>query len=79
MYLCILLTTLVIQQGFKTKTQLQMLAEGRIEYNPVKAKKNKKSKQKKEKKEIKTVGKIETQQILLLTSTEIQTTLAEFN
>ena len=78
MYLCILLTALVIQQGFKTKTQLQMLAEGRIEYDPVKAKKIKKSEHKKEKKEIKTVGKKETQQVLLITSTEIQTTLAEF-
>lgn len=31
-YLCLLLTTIVVQTGFKTKTQLQQLAEGKIEF-----------------------------------------------
>ena len=29
-YLCLLLTTLIVQQGYKTKTQLQRLAEGNV-------------------------------------------------
>ena len=45
-YLCLLLTTLVIQQGFKTKTQLQKLAEGIIELKPTKNNKEKKEKSK---------------------------------
>ena len=35
-YLCILLTAIVVQQGFNTKTKLQQLAEGRIDKKPVK-------------------------------------------
>ena len=42
-YLCLLLTTIVVQTGFKTKTQLQQLAEGKIEFQPPK-KKNTKNK-----------------------------------
>ena len=34
-YLCILLTTLCIQQGYNTKTKMQQLAEGNIELRPV--------------------------------------------
>ena len=34
-YLCILLTTLCIQQGYDTKTKMQQLAEGNIELRPV--------------------------------------------
>ena len=33
-YLCILLTTLIIQQGYNTKTKMQQLAEGNIELRP---------------------------------------------
>ena len=33
--LCLLLTTLVVQQGFNTKTKLQQLAEGRIDTNTI--------------------------------------------
>ncbi|AWX32821.1 hypothetical protein AW729_06795 [Methanosphaera sp. BMS] len=33
-YLCILLTTLCIQQGFMTKTKMQQLSEGNIEGRP---------------------------------------------
>ena len=38
----LLLTTIVVQTGFKTKTQLQQLAEGKMEFKPPKNKKNKK-------------------------------------
>ena len=50
-YLCLLLTTIVVQTGFKTKTQLQQLAEGRIEFQQPKNKKNKNKKETKETKE----------------------------
>ena len=41
-YLCLLLTALIVQQGYKTKTQLQMLAEGNIvQDTPVSKKSNK--------------------------------------
>ena len=40
-YSCLLLTTIVIQNGFKTKTQLQQLAEGKIEFKPPKNKNTK--------------------------------------
>ena len=42
-YLCLLLTTIVVQTWFKTKTQLQQLAEGKIEFQLPK-KKNTKNK-----------------------------------
>ena len=32
-YLCLLLTSLIVQQGYKTKTQMQRLAEGNILQN----------------------------------------------
>ena len=42
-YLCLLLTTIVVQTGFKTKTQLQRLAEGNVvQDTPVSKKTNKK-------------------------------------
>ena len=43
-YLCLLLTALIVQQGYKTKTRLQRLSEGDVLQNtPVKEKnKNKK-------------------------------------
>ena len=44
-------TTIVVQTGFKTKTQLQQLAEGKIEFQQPKNKKNKKKKDTKETKE----------------------------
>ena len=45
-YFCLLLTTIVVQQGYKTKTKLQRLAEGNVvQDTPVK----KKSKKKKDK------------------------------
>ena len=47
-YLALLLTAIVVQTGFKTKTQLQQLAEGRIEFQPPK---NKNTKNKKDNKQ----------------------------
>ena len=32
-YLCLLLTTLIVQQGYKAKTQLQRLSEGNVVQN----------------------------------------------
>ena len=52
-YLCILLSTLVIQQGFGTKTKLQQLAEGRIDLKPINQRKSTKSEQMKIKKWVK--------------------------
>ena len=44
-YLCILLTTLCIQQGFMTKTKMQQLSEGNIEGRPaIKHRRKKKTK-----------------------------------
>ena len=43
-YLCLLLTAIVVQCGFKTKTQLQQLAEGKIDFTPPKNKKKKPNK-----------------------------------
>ena len=44
-YLCLLLTSLVVQQGYKTKTALQRLAEGDVTQDtPVKKNSNKKKK-----------------------------------
>ena len=74
-YLCVLLTTLVIQQGYKTKTHLQKLAEGIIEPNTTKNKKTKKTKKNKQKKKNKKVGNKTRQQTLLITSKEQQTNL----
>ena len=50
-YLCLLLTAIVVQTGFKTKTQLQQLAEGKIEFQPPKKKNTKNKKNLKETKE----------------------------
>ena len=55
-YLCLLLSALVVQQGFKTKTQLQKLSEGTIDYNTTEPEKTRKSKKLKEKTENKKVG-----------------------
>ena len=39
-YLCLLLTALIVQQGYKTKTQLQKFAEGNVVQNtPISKKK----------------------------------------
>ena len=50
-YLCLLLTAIVVQTGFKTKTQLQQLAEGKIEFQPPKKKNTKNNKNTKENKQ----------------------------
>jgi len=43
--LTLLLTTIVIQTGFKTKTQLQRLSEGYIDFEPPKTNKKKNTKE----------------------------------
>lgn len=77
-YLCFLLTTLVIEQGYKSKKKMQQLAEGNIELKPVKKQKNKKNqnKTKKDKKE-KVPQKTEQKQ-LDITIKQDQTTLLQF-
>ena len=77
-YLCLLLTALVIQCGFKTKTQLQQLAEGKIELKPPKNKKTKKDKKQKENNK-KTKAQQKTgQQKLEIKEKETHTTLDYF-
>lgn len=49
--LCLLLTTIVVQCGFKTKTQLQRLSEGYIDFEPPKTNKKKKDDEPEEKEE----------------------------
>ena len=77
-YLCILLSTLVIQQGFDTKTKLQQLAEGRIDLEPIKSRKSKKSKKKEETDENQDVGKKTDKQTTLITKKQVQSKLNEF-
>ena len=50
-YLCLLLSAIVVQTGFKTKTQLQQLVEWKIEFQPPKKKNTKNKKKTKETKE----------------------------
>ena len=77
-YLCLLLTTIVVQTGFKTKTQLQQLAEGKIEFKPPKNKKTKKDKKIKEKNK-KSIAQHKTgQQELEIKDNETLTTLDYF-
>ena len=77
-YLCLLLTAIVVQCGFKTKTQLQQLAEGKIDFTLPKNKKSKSIKKEKEtEQKYKTPCKIE-QQTLELNETKELTTLDSF-
>ena len=77
-YLCLLLTAIVVQTGFKTKTQLQQLAEGKIEFKPPKNKKTKKDKKIKEKNK-KSIAQHKTgQQELEIKDNETLTTLDYF-
>ena len=77
-YLCLLLTAIVVQCGFKTKTQLQQLAEGKIDFTPPKNKKSKSIKKEKEpEQKYKTPCKI-AQQTLELNETKELTTLDSF-
>jgi len=58
-YLCLLLTAIVVQCGFKSKTQLQQLAEGKIDFTPQKIKNpNPLKKKKKPNKNIKPHAKL---------------------
>ena len=77
-YLCPLLTAIVVQCGFKSKTQLQQLAEGKIDFTPSKNKKSKSIKKEKEtEQKYKTPCKI-AQQTLELNETKELTTLDSF-
>ena len=77
-YLCLLLTTLIVQQGYKTKTQLQRLAEGNVVQNTPPSKKSNKKKNK-SKKDKKSQAPLNTeQQILEIADKEKQITLLEF-
>ena len=63
-YLCLLLTAIVVQTGFKTKTQLQQQAEGKIEFKPPKKKNTKNMKNTNEiKQKSKTPSKIGQQKL----------------
>lgn len=77
-YLCLLLTILIVQQDYKTKTQLQRLAECNIVQNtPVSKKSNKKKD--KSKKDKKSQAPSNTgQQKLEIGAKEEQITLLEF-
>ena len=77
-YLCILLSTLVIQQGFDTKTKLQQLAEGRIDLEHIKSRKSKKSNENKETNENQEVGEKTDTQTTLITKKEVQSELNLF-
>ena len=77
-YLCILLSTLVIQQGFDTKTKLQQLAEGRIDLEPIKQRKSKKSSKSEEINENQEVGEKSDEQTTLNIKKEWQSMLIPF-
>ena len=77
-YLCILLSTLVIQQGFDTKTKLQQLAEGRIDLEPIKQRKSKKSRAQDKTNENQEVGEKSDEQTTLNIKKEEQSTLIPF-
>ena len=77
-YLYILLSTLVIQQGFDTKTKLQQLAEGRIDLEPIKQRKSKKSRAQDETNENQEVGEKSDEQTTLNIKKEWQSMLIPF-
>ena len=65
-YLCLLLTTLIVQQGYKTKTELQRLAEGNIVQNtPVSKKTNKQKNNSKKDKKSKAPSKTGQQKLVI--------------
>ena len=77
-YLCLLLTSLIVQQVYKTKTQMQRLAEGNILQNTSISKKtNKKKNNNKKDKKSKVPLKIE-QQKLKINKKEKQISLLKF-
>lgn len=67
-YLCLLLTTLIVQQGYKTKTQLQRLAEGDVvQDTPITKKTNNKKEKSNEdnKNDVNSIKKQKTSQQML--------------
>ena len=77
-YLCLLLTAIVVQTGFKTKTQLQQLAEGKIEFQPPKKKNTKNNKNTKETKQKSKTPSKTGQQELKIEEKQTNTTLDSF-
>jgi len=77
-YLAVLLTAIVIQEGYTTKTAMQQLAEGNIELKPVKKIKKKITKVKTKTKDTKKVPNKSQQQLLINKVKEAQTTLQLF-
>ena len=67
-YLCLLLTTLIVQQRYKTKTQLQRLAEGDVvQDTPITKKTNNKKEKSNEdnKNDVNSIKKQKTSQQML--------------
>ena len=77
-YLCLLLTTLIVQQGYKTKTQLQRLAEGNIVQDTPVSKKSKKNKNNTQKNKKSKAPSKTRQQELEISKKEEQISLLKF-
>lgn len=77
-YLTILLTTIVIQEGYTTKTAMQQLSEGNIELKPTKNRKINIKKNTNQTKHKTTVPKESQQQLNINNEKEAQTTLKIF-
>ena len=77
--LCILLTSLVVQQGYKTKTLLQQLAEGNVSLKENKKTKKKNSKKNDKKKDKPSSPKPIEQQLLEIIVKEKQSVLENFS
>ena len=78
-YLCLLLTSLVVQQGYKTKTALQRLAEGDVTQDtPVKKNTNKKKKSNDDSNDDSDNTQKTGQQVLDIELSNGQTLLADF-
>ncbi len=78
-YLSLLLTSLVVQQGYKTKTLLQQLAEGNVSLKENKKNKKKKSKKKDKNKDKPSSPEPIEQQLLEIIVKEKQSVLENFS
>lgn len=77
-YLVLLLTTIIIQTGFKSKTKMQQLAEGNVELLSPRKDYSEKKKKTSEKQEISNVPEKTEQTTLAIIEKERQTTLEKF-
>jgi hypothetical protein len=77
-FLVVLLTTIVIQEGYATKTAMQQLAEGNIELKPVKKRKTNFKKDKIKTEHKTRVPKESQQKLHINKEKETQTTLQIF-